>query len=232
MTKPIMKLAILLFILALPLLLLAGSKKDPQNTLAVQIEQKLTGIPNTVIVVVDENENTALLRGTVSSQAEMDHILGLIHSIDGVRVIGSNLVVSNEPARITRDDDTVHSMTTDPETETFRETIITDASLRSAVEDALDSEGIPGQSKIKVETENGVVTLTGTALSEAHADRIVALAQSIPGVVSVESNIKLSGQKRPYEPKPSHERDKEGYEVGSAESRVDDDEEIDEDDDR
>jgi hypothetical protein len=102
-------------------------------------------------------------------------------------------------------------------------TVITDASLRSAVEDALKSEGIMGQSKIKVETEDGVVTLTGTALSEAHADRIVALAQSVPGVVGIETNIQLRDQKRVYKVKPSHDRDKEGREVGEGESRVDDD---------
>ncbi len=232
MTKPIMKLAILLFIFTLPLLLQAGSKKsDTENALAVQIEQKLIGLPNTVIVVVDETANTAFLRGTVSSQAEMDRIIGLIHSVDGVRVIGSNLVVLNEPAEITRDDNTMQTMTTDVDTKTFTETVITDASLRSAVEDALKSEGIMGQSKIKVETENGIVTLTGTALSEAHADRIVALAQSIAGVVSVETNIQLHGQKRPYKPRPSYDRDKEGFEVGSAESRVDDDDDDDYDED-
>lgn len=225
MAKTTTKLAILLLILAAPMLLMADSKKtDFDNSLAAQIEQRLVGVPNTVIVVVDETTKTAFLRGTVSSQADMDRIMELVRSVNGVRVIGSNLVVLNEPAEITRDDNTVAKpLDTEPEEGNFTATtVITDASLRSAVEEALKSEGIMGQSKIKVETEDGVVTLTGTALSEAHADRIVAIAQSVPGVVGIETNIQLRDQKRVYKVKPSDDRDKEGREVGEGESRVDD----------
>jgi osmotically-inducible protein OsmY len=227
MSRFMTKLAILLLILATPVLLMAGSKKaDTENTLAAQIEQRLASVPNTVIIVVDETTKTAFLRGTVSTQADIDRIMELVHSVDGVRVIGSNLTVLDEPATINRDADTVESMpldTTPQEGTTLTTTVITDASLRSAVEEAIKSEGIMGQSKIKVETEDGVVTLTGTALSEAHADRIVALAQSVPGVVGIETNIQLRDQKRVYKVKPSHDRDKEGREVGEGESRVDDD---------
>jgi osmotically-inducible protein OsmY len=240
MAKLVTKLAILLLIIATPVLLLAGSKKA-DNSLAEQIEHRLVGVaPNTVIIVVDEASKTAFLRGTVSSQAEIDRITDLVRSINDVRVIGSNLVVAHDPTEITRADDTmmkdVETLDTEEGTIHSGTTVITDASLRTAVEDALKSEGIMGQSKIKVETENGVVTLTGTALSEAHADRIVALAQSVPGVVSVEANIRLRDRQRPYTVKPSSERDKEGHEVGEAESRVDDeeddeDEEEDEDED-
>ena len=227
MARTTTKIAILLLILAAPMLLMAGSKKtDLDNTLAAQIEQRLVGVPNTVIIVVDETTKTAFLRGTVSSQADVDRIMELVHSVDGVRVIGSNLVVSNEPAEITRDDNTVAvplESEAEEGTTVMSTTVITDASLRSAVEDALKSEGIMGQSKIKVATEDGVVTLTGTALSEAHADRIVAIAQSVPGVVGIETNIQLRDQKRVYKVKPSDDRDKEGREVGEGESRVDDD---------
>jgi osmotically-inducible protein OsmY len=231
MARTTTKLVILLLIFAAPLLLMAGSKKtDLDNTLAAQIEQRLVGVPNTVIVVVDETTKTAFLRGTVSSQADMDRIMELVRSVDGVRVIGSNLVVLNEPAEITRDDNTVAvplESESEEGTTTMSTTVITDASLRSAVENALKSEGIMGQSKIKVETEDGVVTLTGTALSEAHADRIVAIAQSVPGVVGIQTNIQLRDQKRVYKVKPSDDRDKEGREVGEGESRVDDDDEDD-----
>lgn len=227
--KILTKLAILSLILAAPVLLMAGSKKEHgENTLAMQIEQRLIGIPNAVVVVVDETTNTAFLRGTVSSQANMDRIIELVRSVDGVRVIGSNLTVLEEPVEITRDDDTMNNLPMAIETDegtTFTSTtvVVTDASLRAAVEEALESEGIMGQSMIKVDTEDGIVTLTGTALSEAHADRIVALAQSVPGVVSIESNIQLRDQKRVYKVKPSQDRDKEGREVGEGESRVDDD---------
>jgi hypothetical protein len=90
----------------------------------------------------------------------------------------------------------------------------------------LKSEGIIGQSKIRIETEGGIVTLTGAALSEAHANRIVALAQSVPGVLKVNPRLTIRDQKnRQFEPKPSEDRDKEGYEVGGPDSRVDDDDE-------
>jgi osmotically-inducible protein OsmY len=236
------KLILVLLLMAGPLVVFSEQKTATNSTLAAQIEQKLVGVsPNTVIIVVDEKTNTAFLRGSVASQADADRIMDMVRSVNGVRVIGSNLVVAGSSTGTIADNTADNTLTTPTDTTTTdlnRDTdmettegtsmpsttiVTTDASLRAAVEDALKSEGINGQSKIKVNTENGIVTLTGIALSEAHADRIVALARSVPGVVDVQTNIQLRDEKRVYKVKPSSDRDKEGREVDKGESRVDDD---------
>ena len=230
--KFLTRLMIVLVLVASPLF--AGDKKDKDNALAHEIQQRLAGVaPNTVIVVVDEATNTAFLSGSAATQAELDLIATTVRSIDGVRIVGSTMVVrGTEPAVTLRTDgntvdiDSVDVDRVDDVDETITTTQVVDSSdvsIKAAVEEALKSEGIMGQSKIRVETEGGMVTLTGSALSESHADRIVALAQSVPGVVGVNPNITLRDQKRRYQVKPSDDRDKKGFEVGEAESRTDDD---------
>lgn len=49
-------------------------------------------------------------------------------------------------------------------------------------------------STIKVETNNGVVTLSGTAKSKAEADKAVALAKNVKGVTSVKNEIKVEAK--------------------------------------
>jgi len=76
---------------------------------------------------------------------------------------------------------------------------VDDASLKRAIEKAFKAEAFVGPSKIYVDTFNGVVILTGTALNEAKADRIVELARSTHGVKDVVVNIQLKDEKRPYQ---------------------------------
>ena len=225
--KMLSKLLIVMVLVAAPVLLFAGNK-DKDHALANEIQQRLAGVaPNTVIVVVDEATKSAFISGSAATQTELDLVAQTVRSIDGVRIIGSTMVVRGTEPEVTlsTQGNTVDINTVDvDETKTTIQVVdSSDASLKAAVEEALKSEGIQGQSKIRVDTEGGVVTLTGSALSESHADRIVALAQSVPGVVGVNPNITLRDQKRRYQVKPSDDRDKQGFEVGEAESRTDDD---------
>jgi osmotically-inducible protein OsmY len=47
---------------------------------------------------------------------------------------------------------------------------------------------------IHVETNNGIVYLSGTADSKKQADNAIAIAQSVEGVKKVESSIKIAPQ--------------------------------------
>jgi hyperosmotically inducible protein len=96
-------------------------------------------------------------------------------------------------------------------------TAVSDASLTQSVKDALSKEGMIGQNKVVVETRNGLVTLTGTALSEAQADRMVELTREVPGVRDVNVNLQLQDEKRLYTPKPSPQVDKNGRQVDTDE---------------
>jgi hyperosmotically inducible protein len=48
--------------------------------------------------------------------------------------------------------------------------------------------------KISVDTNNGVVTLSGTAKSKAEADKAATLAKNVKGVTSVKNNIKVESK--------------------------------------
>ena len=233
------RLIILLMLLAGPAWIFANDKhnKLSNHELASQIQQRLESVtPNAVVVVVDEATKTAYLQGTVSSQDELEKITEALRTFDGLSVIGSNLVVNTATAaslymdqnsdqgyEVNQDNqdydanDESAEMTDDQGyqvKEPAGETLVpTDASVNAAVIHALKSEGIMGQSKIRVDTEAGVVTLTGTALSEAQADRIVELARMVPGVLGINTNIQLRDERRPYKPKPSPDVDKEGHQI-------------------
>ncbi len=45
---------------------------------------------------------------------------------------------------------------------------------------------------IKVETDNGIVTLTGTADNQNQIENAIAIAKSISGVVDVKSSVQIS----------------------------------------
>ena len=47
--------------------------------------------------------------------------------------------------------------------------------------------------RIDVDTENGVVTLTGNVKSKAEADRAVMIARKTDGVTRVVNNLKVAG---------------------------------------
>jgi hyperosmotically inducible protein len=48
---------------------------------------------------------------------------------------------------------------------------------------------------IKVDTDDkGIVTLSGTARTQAEADKAVSIARDVKGVVAVENNIKVSNR--------------------------------------
>jgi hypothetical protein len=221
----------ILFLSIVPVLAFADSKS---GTLALEIENELRGVtPNSVYVVVDETTKTAYVRGAVSSQAEVDRIINMLRSIDGVRVIGSTVTVKSSPIYGTEversvvldapedfNEVPVRVYTEEPVPVELYTTISRqDAHLEEAIQEALDSEGITGQSKIKVDSENSHVTLTGASLSEAMADRLVTVAMSVPGVRKVQPNIVLLDG-RSYEVKPNFERDKDGHQIGCALSRV------------
>ena len=50
--------------------------------------------------------------------------------------------------------------------------------------------------KIHVDTEKGVVKLTGTAKSKEEADKAESIAKSVKGVVSVKNEIKVDTGKK------------------------------------
>ena len=64
-----------------------------------------------------------------------------------------------------------------------------DAAITTKVKAAMAKDKEVSARAIKVETEKGVVNLSGTAKTRAEADKAVELARAVEGVSSVKSNI-------------------------------------------
>ncbi len=75
---------------------------------------------------------------------------------------------------------------------------IADAAITTKVKGEFAKEKGVSATHIKVETDNGVVKLSGTARSKDEADRAASIAQGIKGVVSVENNIQVATASNKY----------------------------------
>ena len=71
-----------------------------------------------------------------------------------------------------------------------------DSVITSKIKSELAAEKLFSLVYISVETNNkGVVTLAGTVNSKNAAEKTVAIAQSVKGVISVENHVKIVAEK-------------------------------------
>lgn len=72
-------------------------------------------------------------------------------------------------------------------------TVMKDSAITTKIKAAQAADPTVRATRINVETDNnGVVTLSGTARSQAEIDRAVELARGIEGVTSVNNNMRLA----------------------------------------
>jgi hyperosmotically inducible protein len=75
-------------------------------------------------------------------------------------------------------------------------TAIKDSVITTKIKTELAAEKLSSLVKISVETDDkGVVVLSGSAANQAAIDKAVSIAQSVKGVTSVESRIKIAAAK-------------------------------------
>lgn len=72
-------------------------------------------------------------------------------------------------------------------------TLMKDSAITAKIKAAQASDSTVRATRINVETDNnGVVTLTGNARSQAEIDRAIELAKGVQGVTSVTNNMTLA----------------------------------------
>ena len=106
------------------------------------------------------------LKGTVDSDAEKSQAARLA-MVKGVTQVDNQLKVGSEGAKAAITDSTI--------TARLKTELVAESTLRS----------------VHVDTNNGVVSLTGTVPSETARARAIALAQTTSGVHRVEDNLKV-----------------------------------------
>ena len=142
---------------------------------------------------VDTKDNVVTLTGPVHSVAERNEAVRLARTTTGVKRVVNKLVV--EPAS-----KTAVQKTEDAATKAGKATEkaakdtganITDAAITSAVKTKLLADTQVGGLKINVDTNNHVVTLTGTVKSAAEKAEAIRLASTTKGVDKVVDKLTI-----------------------------------------
>lgn len=97
-------------------------------------------------------------------------------------VLGTSSAMAKDPPKTTD-----HAAMTHADTHDSAEPV-TDSWITTKVKaDLLTSKNVPG-TEVKVETVNGVVTLTGTVASQAEHDKALRVTKGIKGVQRVDAS--------------------------------------------
>lgn len=127
-------------------------------------------IKSTDISVKTENK-VVILSGTVDNHSQSDQATSLAKGVEGVSSVENKLTIREGKA------DSMKGYAGD-------------AATTSEVKAKLLADDIVPSRKVKVETTDGVVTLTGTVESKAQVERAESIAKAIDGVKSVENDLK------------------------------------------
>ena len=76
-----------------------------------------------------------------------------------------------------------------PGTPGYPATSVDDANVTAQVRTALVNEAMFKVNQVRVETVNGVVTLTGTVQSRPEADRVVEMTKTVQGVKEIRNSL-------------------------------------------
>jgi osmotically-inducible protein OsmY len=116
------------------------------------------------------------LRGEASSQAQKELTTEYAKDVEGVKEVKNEMTIAKTPAK---------------PVETIAEKI-DDASITAQVKSSLMSHRSTSAAKTKVETTDGVVTLSGIAKNAAEKTLVTKLVTDIDGVSSVVNNMTIA----------------------------------------
>jgi hyperosmotically inducible protein len=197
----------------------ACSQTDAGITSAVKTKMAADDTVKASEINVDTHNHVVTLNGTVGSQAEKERAVTIARNTNGVNSVVDDLRVGpvatsgsldrdrdadhdrdySESAKQTARDakekteDTAHDAKVKSEHAADKTgEVVTDAAITSAVKTKFLAEsGVPGTS-INVDTNNHVVTLTGTVKSKAEAEKAMAIARDTKGVKRVVNHLKIA----------------------------------------
>ena len=197
----------------------ACSQTDAGITTAVKSKMAADDTVKASEINVDTHNHVVTLNGTVGSQAEKERALMIARNTNGVSSVVDDLRVGaiGTSGAVDRDRDADHDRGyAESAEQTARDAkektenaahdakvkseraadktaeVVTDAAITSAVKTKFLAEpGVPGTS-INVDTNDHVVTLTGTVKSKAEAAKAVSIARDTKGVKRVVNHLKVA----------------------------------------
>jgi osmotically-inducible protein OsmY len=138
---------------------------------------------------VDVHDGVVTLSGKAHSQAQKDLTGELTKEVEGVKTVDNQLVVVNN----TPGAPIVESAGANNSGETVGQKI-DDASITAQVKGALLSHNSTSAVNTKVQTQDGVVTVSGVAKNAAEKDLVSKLVSDINGVRSVNNEMTVESQ--------------------------------------
>lgn len=189
-------------------LTVACGQTDAGITTAVKSKLAADTTVKAYEIDVDTRNNVVTLTGEVQSSAAKDQALKLARETDGVRDVVDRLQVGETAATtgvgIDYDKPNLNTDVDDRAKAEGRDTgrnaaeaadkaggVVTDAALTSAVKAKFLADSKVSGLKIDVDTNNGVVTLTGNVASKGEAQEAVKLARSTEGVRQVVDKLRV-----------------------------------------
>ncbi|XLC58936.1 molecular chaperone OsmY [Citrobacter freundii] len=122
-------------------------------------------------ISVKTDQKVVTLSGFVESQAQAEEAVKVAKGVEGVTSVSDKLHVRDSK-------------------ETSVKGYAGDTAITSEVKAKLLADDIVPSRKVKVETTDGVVQLSGTVESQAQSDRVESIAKAIDGVKSVKNDLK------------------------------------------
>ena len=122
-------------------------------------------------ISVKTDQKVVTLSGFVESQAQAEEAVKVAKGVEGVTSVSDKLHVRDSK-------------------DTSVKGYAGDTAITSEVKAKLLADDIVPSRKVKVETTEGVVQLSGTVDSQAQSDRAESIAKAIDGVKSVKNDLK------------------------------------------
>ncbi|HEU5258487.1 MAG TPA: BON domain-containing protein [Vicinamibacterales bacterium] len=191
----------------------ACSHTDTGITSAVKSKMAADDTVKASEINVDTHNHVVTLNGTVGSKAERDRAVMIARNTKGVNSVIDDLRVgpvatsgsadrdrdySESAEQTARDakektESTAHDAKVKSEHATEKTgEVISDAAITSTIKTKFLAEsGVPGTT-INVDTNNHVVTLTGTVKTKAEAAKAVSIARETKGVKRVVDHLKVA----------------------------------------
>jgi hyperosmotically inducible protein len=198
----------------------ACSQTDAGVTTAVKTKMASDDTVKASEINVDTHNHVVTLNGTVGSQAEKERAVMIARNTKGVSNVVDDLTVGPAPAATSggyeqKIEDTAHDAKVKTEdaahdakvkTEEYGHDakvksesaaektgeVITDAAITSEVKTKFLAEpGVSGLN-VNVDTNNGVVTLSGNVQSKAEAAKAMSIARDSKGVKRVVNHLKMA----------------------------------------
>ncbi|MCO6430054.1 MAG: BON domain-containing protein [Deltaproteobacteria bacterium] len=138
-------------------------------------------------ILIDSYEGKVTLNGTVSSETDKARIESIVLTTPGVREVENDLrVAPGIPDRYMIQDSRAQP-------KIFLDLEPGDQLITQDVNTFLRRSGVPGASRLRVATTQGVVSLKGNLQNAAQVEKILSGVAAIDGVRDINSQITLYG---------------------------------------